>query len=217
MVKVPLPKKNRSKAGKTKCIVAGGSYPGNLAAWVRAKYPNIVTGAIASLAPVFAKEDFFEYNQQVQQTLAWYSGEACTKYHYNVFAALNAIFQSGNRHLIGQVKADFGCGDVADLAFIDYLSYTLGIVQYNQDNDVKDFCRRLKLNGTIFEKLANFARNFKHKMGSKTCQQFTRLGEALEITPNPNNAMQQWTYQCCTEFGYWQTAPHPPCCAPAQA
>lgn len=41
-----------------KVAVFGGSYPGNLAAWSRYKFPHLINAAVASSAPVHAKLNF---------------------------------------------------------------------------------------------------------------------------------------------------------------
>lgn len=46
-------------------ITVGGSYPGALSAWFRAKYPHLTAGALASSAVVNAIVDFSEYDFQV--------------------------------------------------------------------------------------------------------------------------------------------------------
>jgi hypothetical protein len=47
--------KNDQGTTNSKVITIGGSYPGNLAAWFRLKYPSVTMGSIASSAPVHAQ------------------------------------------------------------------------------------------------------------------------------------------------------------------
>lgn len=42
----------------TRWIVFGGSYPGSLAAWVRARYPHLVHAAMSASGPLLAISDF---------------------------------------------------------------------------------------------------------------------------------------------------------------
>ena len=43
----------------SKVIVFGGSYPGNLAAWFKLKFPSLAIGSIASSAPVYAEGKYY--------------------------------------------------------------------------------------------------------------------------------------------------------------
>ncbi|CAG4954229.1 unnamed protein product [Colias eurytheme] len=53
--------KSDPKFMRSKVVLIGGSYAGNLAAWMRLKFPNLVDAAYASSSPVLAKKDFYEY------------------------------------------------------------------------------------------------------------------------------------------------------------
>ena len=52
-----------ASAMKSKWVSFGGSYPGNLATWLKLKYPALVDGTVGSSAPVFAEYDYFQYAQ----------------------------------------------------------------------------------------------------------------------------------------------------------
>jgi len=57
-------------------VTVGGSYPGALSAWFRAKYPHLTIGAIASSAVVQAIENFQDFDLQMYLS-AMKSGDYC--------------------------------------------------------------------------------------------------------------------------------------------
>ena len=67
----------RDEHNLTTWITFGGSYAGSLSAWMRLKFPELVSGAVASSAPVFAKLDFHEYLQVVMDDLDWTGIPGC--------------------------------------------------------------------------------------------------------------------------------------------
>ena len=56
----------------TQFVTFGCSYPGNLAAWFRLKYPQHTSGSVAGSSPVHAVLDFFQYLDVVDESLSMY-------------------------------------------------------------------------------------------------------------------------------------------------
>ena len=60
-----------ASTANSKWVAFGGSYPGNLATWLKLKYPALVEGVVGSSAPVFAEYDFYQYAQVTGSALAY--------------------------------------------------------------------------------------------------------------------------------------------------
>ena len=213
----------------SKVITFGGSYPGNLAAWFRLKYPSITSGSIASSGPLKAKSNFYEYMEVVGQSLMYFSGSAC----YDAFTeASNKVAKlasegPGSKGM-ATIEKDFNtCAPIAndlDLAtfYSNVMGNVQGTVQYNNEKagvlNVTDICAAMTDNNhdpyTNFVTLSN---RFTKEMG-EDCEDISYkatidyLADTSVPTDlnDPNsasalNAARSWIYQTCNEFGYYQT------------
>ncbi len=126
----------------SRVITVGGSYPGNLAAWFRLKYPSSTHGSIASSAPLTAQTNFPEYMDVVAQSLIHFSGQAC----YDAFeVAANQVtsLYSGGAGSTGwsQLETDFKtCSPMStelDLGVLlsDLMGNVQGTIQYNNEHN----------------------------------------------------------------------------------
>ncbi|RKP14644.1 peptidase S28, partial [Piptocephalis cylindrospora] len=94
-------------------IVVGGSYAGNLAAWMRLTYPDLVFAAYSSSAPVKAKLDFFEYDMAVHDGLPSVCASALSNatIHMDTILMSNTIASQKAKETL---KARFGLEAVKD-------------------------------------------------------------------------------------------------------
>ncbi|KAI8145786.1 peptidase S28 [Fennellomyces sp. T-0311] len=107
-VKFPYLESELPPAPETKWIIYGGSYSGNLAAWMRYRYPDIVFAVIPSSAPVQMKYNYYEYFN----TIRTYGPEHCVN-------AIEQVVRYVDRILFGlfdepkqQLKEIFGVKDL---------------------------------------------------------------------------------------------------------
>lgn len=122
----------------SRVVTVGGSYPGNLAAWFRLKYPHVSHGSIASSAPVLAQTNFPEYMEVVGQAIQHFSGQKC----FSAFTlaseivanlALQGFGSSGLKKLEADFEVCSPMNNELDLSVFlsDLMGNVQGTVQYN--------------------------------------------------------------------------------------
>lgn len=214
--------------GGNKWIAFGGSYPGSLAAWYRLKYPHLVHGAVATSAPIVAQVNFKEYLEVVEKSLSLAS-PTCNKQVKEATRQLHILLQ----HRVGwqNITKRFRlCSpldgsnkqDVANL-FSTLTGNFEDVVQYNRDN--RDFegvkgtnitidtvCDIMddEKSGPAIVRFAAVNSLALHTADEKCLDHtYASMINKMKATAWENNTDvggRTWTYQTCTEFGFYQSS-----------
>uniref|UniRef100_A0AAV1UPU2 Serine protease n=1 Tax=Peronospora matthiolae TaxID=2874970 RepID=A0AAV1UPU2_9STRA len=200
-----------------KWVAFGGSYPGNLAAWVKLKYPVLFAGSVASSAPLRAKTDFFEYMEVVGDGLRYFGGGEC---YHEVEQAIMLLGQlmDGNENDRKKVDELFKpcypmTNEFDDSVFeTSVMGAFQDIAQYNAIHDgvmtLEKVCKHFTKPGDAVEKLAAFID--KVRVGDCLDSKFEGAANGtVEVLSRDQfdgeSSARQWVYQTCNEFGYFQT------------
>ncbi|XP_040902925.1 thymus-specific serine protease [Toxotes jaculatrix] len=221
---------NFSLSHRNTWICFGGSYSGALSAWFRGKYPHLVYGAVASSAPVKAKLDFSAYNNIVGLSLknkAVGGSEKCLSVVREAFAAVEAALMSGN---VSQVAVDFGCCQIPkdpddQLELIQSLAdIFMGSVQYNEEGvlmSIHELCGLMTNKSEAYEgemepynRLVKLAQIYR-STSEEPCLDISHDKTVKDLMDTSlhsgRRSERQWTYQTCTEFGFYQTCEDATC------
>jgi pimeloyl-ACP methyl ester carboxylesterase len=189
----------REKHFTGKWIAVGGSYAGSLSAYYRLKYPDLVSGALASSGPVMAKENFEIYDRHVSKVV----GPSCGEKMRQVVKEIEAVLDQPTK--LAEIKRKFRGQELTDNVDFLYLVADMGAfaVQYGSRDH---FCELVDsadpLNG-----YAQYTRETMMMYGM-TAIDMSVQGAMNEDISSENSNMRQWFYQSCTEYGYWQNAYH---------
>ena len=184
---------------KRKVIVIGGSYPGALSAWFREKYPHIADASWASSAVVNAIEDFNMFDYQIynstRRTNLYWTGTI-----QNMTIVYDRVVSQGNREWVNQIKGYFNATHLDDRDFAFYFAdmFVLSI-QYGGRTNLCKFLESLA--GKDMMKHYQLTAEYVKNVGSPN--DYNREG-LKNTTIVPSNPGRQWTYQYCTEFGWFQ-------------
>lgn len=207
--------KSDLNAADSKVVTIGGSYPGNLAAWFRLKYPSVTSGSIASSAPVTAQTNFAAYMDVVGQSIIHFSGQSCFDAIESAAQTVASYAEAGN---YAQLQSDFNtCGAITstnDLKVLlsDLMGNVQGTIQYNNEHsgvmNVTDICATMLQSTDYYTNFKDLQTQYRAANG-QTCEDAS-YADTVAYLSNPakdaNNNARPWTYQTCNEFGYFQTA-----------
>ena len=211
-----VPTFNLTKANKLATF--GGSYPGALSAWARLRLPHIVHAAISTSSPVQASFDDVSYNNVVSASLAYPlvgGSAACLSATSQAFQAIDAAFSgsAAQRHaMAAKLMSCTGLDGQNDTmwAASNYGGLVQGLVQYNLEGSafsIAQYCAALTQPGVA--PIDGFAAVIKATQGS-ACVDNSYSDYLAQLRDTRVNrgagglGLRQWTWQCCTQFSYWQ-------------
>ncbi|KAI8907669.1 peptidase S28 [Powellomyces hirtus] len=197
-----------------KWIAFGGSYSGNVAAWLRLKYPNTYWAAHASSAPVWAKEMFYEYDQAVEDAIPQIGGsKACAEGLIKTHKYLDSILLSGNKKKILDIKTKFGLANVTDdRDFASWVTTVLAAsVQYGPTYDfigkqqtISAYCDDTVISSATASPADRL--DYLAKLVKQYDEEQEITVEYISTKTKAEIPRDSWMWQVCTEFGYLQIA-----------
>ncbi|EAR93700.2 serine carboxypeptidase S28 family protein (macronuclear) [Tetrahymena thermophila SB210] len=183
-------------------LTIGGSYPGAMSAWFRYKYPHLTVGALASSAVVNAILDYYQMDQQVILS-ALRSGEKCAQSIHDLNIYVQNLLQ--NPTSAYEIKKQFNAEHLNNGEFLYfYTDIFTGMVQYGSRTVL---CNQTLNYPTIeqqYQSILNYT-----KENNVTVNYYGSYYLRNDTYDPENDGSRQWTWQYCTEFGFFQTCSNP--------
>jgi hypothetical protein len=190
----------KQKTGeKRKVIVIGGSYSGAMSAWMRYKYPHIVDASISSSGVVDVILDFNMYDYQIYNS-TMKSQNGCTEVITNMTGTIDMLMRSNRTEDLNQIKSWFNAENLTDKDFAFFFADSLADkVQYGHRTEMCDAITKdgiIDVIGQLKQTASYFDVQSTEDYNPENLKNTT-----VDINKN----MRQWTYQTCSELGYFQT------------
>lgn len=186
-----------------------------MVAWMRKKYPHLVTGAWASSAPVNSEVDFFKYKEVMTNAIRKVGGDECSATIENAFNEMERLVEE---HNVERLLVAFNLCSSLDLSsdvahfFYEISDIVAGLVQSHRVGRIEAACEvmRRKKQDESKEDLEAFGAWVNQGLGSPCLDmKYTNNVEKfrnVEWGSEANRQMRQWTYQTCSEFAWFQTS-----------
>ncbi|CAH1111698.1 unnamed protein product [Psylliodes chrysocephalus] len=195
-------------------VAFGASYSGMLAAWLRMKYPYLVTGTIASSAPMFDFPGLIEcdmFYEKITQVYDKNGGEECVEMIKRGWDVITALSKTKiGRGVFSELKICSKIENSKDveklLNWLQNIYVNMALANYNYPTNlytplpaypVKVFCNKLTSyyeisNKSFIQHYSRALELYTNYTGNNLCNNINYINEDLtEIA---------WNYQKCTEL-----------------
>lgn len=193
-------------AADTRVLIVGGSYAGAFSSWFRMKYPRFAFASWASSGPVIIKNEFPEYDEYIALQLNR-TDASCLSNTKEVLQQLQDIVASGDEQGIQKLRDDFGFTADQDVVSMLYCVTDVISAMVQYDTKIKllgEFCAAQK-SGPDYDALVVSIKKVLAAL-KETIQDFDLLLQTDVNAAGPYANGRSWSYQTCTEFGWFQTA-----------
>ena len=180
-----------------KWVVVGGSYPGLLSAYARAKYPDDFAAAISSSGVVYATNNYAEFDEQIAIT----HGEQCASVAREIRRRVDELLVSNPDWLLAQFNMT-GL-ETENFYFVLGELFSLGPQYGKRDQLCGPLEDTITTGRDPVMALAKYAREVFIKNYADGDAVKTYSNAALKNTAAPNGP-RSWLWQTCSELAYWQ-------------
>ncbi|CAL8114286.1 unnamed protein product [Orchesella dallaii] len=219
--------KKSLNANSSPVIAFGGSYGGQLTAYLRMKYPHVVQGGIASSAPLFMDDSMCEVFDQSLNSVFSDQSPLCSELIRKSWIAINNLSgtDDGMKWLTSHWKLCDPLTSIENVTMLKsmlidqtYILYTLGLMgmgnypypyptTFLQDlpaNPVKEFCLRITAlrspvnDEDVLSNLYEGVNMYNNNSGDTSCLDYTNVnGNYGGFSINDSNSFD---FQSCTQL-----------------
>lgn len=194
-------------------IVIGTGLGGSYALWLKQQYPDIVSYAISTGAPLEARVEFPEYIEQIVYAYGVLATVRCNAIINSAFFDLIELFYENDSEQISELfklATPLDTSNQFDVAFFiqELIDFVIDPVPYGNSDEINEFCLIFKNDTEPSNALTRFAEGYVELRGTGQNFNYTDHVDYLQnpaISVHANTNERQSLFLACSQASWFQT------------